>query len=224
MALAISGDLSAKSLCHYYYRQYDHDFQTQNAEGKILLGRKIFEVALPFFALYSPLRKYVTIGMGVCRFFAFSSLDALLSRKLNTKNDSLDRVGLVACRFSEVLSVISVASALFRNSFAMVVATVHDIFLNTFCLIAVMKGKKEDNSSEKNDFLEFSIHLANNALYLSTLLICSGKLLAISLIAQVAMHLYTAQSEFNAENGKFPGLAHLGMAAVRGFQVRNLGR
>lgn len=186
----------------YYYIPWDADFNGLS-NSPIQQCKRVAEVVLSFASVYSPLGRLISVSSDSIR--AISYLSCLARGKDNKATAFLQ------CSFT----IISIAGTVFRHPLGLAITAGHAALFNGYAL---------GSSLWIGDFysaLENTLFLANNSLYIATLLCCSLEIVFISLALQLLVQGYKASQEFRKGN-TLEGYAHLLMGGVRLYQIQPL--
>lgn len=190
----------------YYHRQYENDFPKKEAEEPLF--KRLSLIALPFFAIYAPLGKVISLGMSGLR--TFSSLSGFSKAYQASSVSDLRNAGIEV-----FLSAAALGAFVFANPAGILITTGHDILING------KEGAVSLYAGNYKEALSSAGQMANSSLYLVMLSTNSIAIVALSIGAQVAVEGYKSMDEFN-EGRNLEAFAHLAMAGIRSAQFQQL--
>ncbi len=192
------------------HREYKNDVTVERKDNSWTeLGKRLAVNSVPFLSLYKPFSFPVMVGTSVLR--VYSAVSNLIASSQNPwKNVSYDLM-------QTSIAITALAFTIFAFPIGMLITTGHDLMNETIQLGYNVYG------GEYVQVLENLAHIANSGLYAAVLLTGFGtvQVLIASLSVQIALGVYHAVKEFTKGNN-IEGLAHLGMAAVRGIQLKQI--
>ncbi len=181
----------------YIHREYKTDVSIgANDDSWTHLGKRLAVSAVPFLSLYKPFSFPIMVGASALRVYTCMQ-----------NNDTLQTT----------IAVTALAFTIFAFPVGMLITTSHDLFNET-----IEFGYNVYNA-EYALALENLAHAVNSALYAAVLLSGCGslQLLVASLSLQITLGICHAGKEFYKGNN-IEGLAHLGMALIRGIQLSHV--
>ncbi|MBX9744097.1 MAG: endonuclease/exonuclease/phosphatase family protein, partial [Chlamydiales bacterium] len=187
----------------YFYRNFEHDATTDSlASSYKKQALRITLATLPFFSLYKPFGYGLSLTLGSARLFtAGHHLYA------NGSGQSVSQYVSVAA------SIAGIAGTCFAHPLGMLIATVHDLFLDIQCLAG-----KFLQGDYRNAILEL-LPIINNILYAGIFLGGGSQLIATSLCIQFLIGIKQSHSHFQKKGEELEAVSHGLMAFIRGHQA-----
>ena len=184
----------------YFHRDYENDLPKQeNKKDFYALSIRLARVALPFISLYQPAGKALSVVTGLTR-----TLTSISSFKKNE--------GMAKPLLNTALSIASIAGTIFLHPVGLLITSGHDMGLNVYKIYGAIQNREAMEAAKQ------TLHLANNAFYLFTMLHVSIELKVASLAIQVIVGSVSSFDEFKKGNW-LEGCANLAMAAIRVHQL-----
>jgi len=197
----------------YYHRDYENDIKNLKPQNTIFQkAQRITTIALPFISLYKPLGSTISIVMNSTRSFS-----CLMNTKEALTKGEAKEIGIAL--FQSALAASAVVGTIFGNFYGMTITSGHDVLISLYETLQLL------NEGEYEKAFESFLKLTNNSLYLTMLLHGSLEIVILSFAAQILLEVYKSQDSFRKfKNGDvldiLEGLAHLGMAGIRGYQMQ----
>lgn len=192
-----------------FHREYANDLPQKSEVKNYFLGQclRVTQVALPFFSLYRPFGKPLSILLGITRLFStFAQLVAAISlHNHNAMGKSVLETAIAAT---------ALACSILAHPLGMLVTTAHDMTANVTQMIQAFQDKDYKKAAE------MGLHLINNAMYLGCFFAGSLEFSIASIGMQIFLGLYSSCDEFRKGN-YLEGCGHFVMSGIRGKQMHD---
>lgn len=190
----------------YFHRDYENDLPThEDKHTWAYQTQRVVHVALPFISLYKPIGTALAIGSSSSRVLS-SSFE--LASAINEGDTA--KIGKAV--LNKTLAISSIAGTVFLNPLGMFITSAHDFSINGYHLYQAIASGEHDKVTQE------TIQLANNTLYLLTMIYGGLEIQILSLACQVVLGGYSSVKDFNEGNYlEFTG--HALMAAIRVNQM-----
>lgn len=166
-------------------------------------AKRIVDIALPFFALYTPTRHLMTAGLGLCRTWSI------------IKND---QATLINKSYSVLFCVSGVALSILVPTVGTFMNTTYDIGRNLLLL-----GNQIKQKQLKEAMLTMG-NILTHSLFLASIITGGPELILASMLLQVIKEVHHAFILYTREQKTPESMASLLMAIIRGFQATLLAR
>lgn len=166
-------------------------------------AKRIADIVLPFFSLYTPTRNLMTVGLGIGRIWSIAS---------NNRSKITQKANLLTLCISNIaLSILLPAFGAFMN-------TTYEIGRNLPILW------KQIRQNRCKDAMLTMGNILNHSLFLASVITGGPELILASMLLQVVKELHHAFILYTKENKTPESAASLLMAIIRSFQAILLAR
>lgn len=166
----------------FYHRQYEKDLPPNPESNSYAeTAKRAAHIALPFFSLYQPIGRVISLTMGSVRVFTHTS---------EVLRGDILKVMQVA------LAILALAGTLYNFTLGLYITTAADIIANLVQIVEALSRQEYKQAAEE------LLQILSSGLYLAIMMTGSLEVVLASILIQALVSFYQAREEY--AKGRYP--------------------